>query len=148
MYKHILVAVDGSDTSNRALAEAIALAKDQQAALRIVYTIDEVNINLGTEFPNPPEIEAMVVKSGLEIINQAQDAACTAGVETSIQLIEIDQLGVSIADTIVRDAQDWSTDLIVAGTHGRSGLSHLLMGSVAEGIVRASPVPILLIRSR
>lgn len=148
MYQHILVAVDGSDTSDRALAEAIALAKDQQAALRIVYAIDEVNINLGAEFPNPPEIEAAEVKSGLEILHQAQGAACAAGVETSIQLIEIDKLGVRIADAIVREALDWPADLIVAGTHGRSGLSHLLLGSVAEGLVRASPVPILLIRSR
>jgi nucleotide-binding universal stress UspA family protein len=64
------------------------------------------------------------------------------------QLVKIESLGLRIADAIIQEAAKWSADLIVAGTHGRSGLSHLLVGSVAEGILRVSPVPILLIRSK
>jgi nucleotide-binding universal stress UspA family protein len=148
MYKHILVAVDGSDTSDRALQEAISLAKDQQAMLRIVYAVDEVNINAGAEFVNPVEIENAWAKSGREILGKAQNQTHAAGVHAETRLIEIDKLGVGIADAIVEDAKTWSADLIVAGTHGRTGLGHLLLGSVAEGIVRICPVPILLIRAK
>ena len=49
---------------------------------------------------------------------------------------------------IAAEAKAWPADLIVIGTHGRRGVDHLLMGSVAEGVVRISPVPVLLIRDR
>ncbi|HUW50669.1 MAG TPA: universal stress protein [Sulfuricella sp.] len=149
MYKHILVAVDGSDTSDRALREAINLAKDQRAMLRIVYAVDEVNINAGAEFVNPTEIADTWVKSGLEILDKAKNQAHAAGVhDAESRLIEIDKLRVSVADAIIENAKTWPADLLVAGTHGRTGLGHLLMGSVAEGLVRICPVPILLIRGK
>ena len=148
MYKNIMVAVDGSDTSDKALQEAINLAKDQQATLRIVYAIDEVNINVGSEFPNPTDVEKAWIDSGREILGKAQNSASTMEIKAEAQLLEINKLGVGIADAIVQEAKTWPADLIVAGTHGRSGLSHLLLGSVAEGIVRISPVPILLIRGK
>lgn len=148
MYKRILVAVDGSDTSDRALQEAINLAKDQKAVLRIVYAIDEVNINAGSEFVYPAEIVQAGVKSGHEILDKAHKLAHTAGVKVETQLLEIDKLGVRIADAIIQVAKTWPADLLVAGTHGRSGLSHLLLGSVAEGIVRICPAPILLVRGK
>lgn len=148
MYQRILVTVDGSDTSDRALQEAINLAKDQQAMLRIVHAIDEVNINAGAEFVNPEEIENAWIKSGLEILDKAQSQAHAAGIRAETRLLEIDKLGVRIADAIIENAKTWPADLVVAGTHGRTGLSHLLMGSVAEGIVRICPVPILLIRGK
>lgn len=62
--------------------------------------------------------------------------ALAAGVEAEIQLIAVNKLGKKIANGIIEDAQIWPADLIVAGTHGRTGLGHLLMGSVAKGIVR------------
>jgi len=149
MYKHILVAVDGSDTSDRALREAINLAKDQRAMLRIVYAVDEVNINAGAEFVNPTEIADTWVKSGLEILDKAKNQAHAAGVhDAESRLIEIDKLRVSVADAIIENAKTWPADLLVAGTHGRTGLGHLLMGSVAEGLVRICSVPILLIRGK
>lgn len=148
MYKHILVAVDGSDTSDRALHEAINLAKDQQAILRIVYAVDEVNINASPEFPNPTEIEQAWTDAGREILDKAQNSARATGIKAETRLLEIDKLGVRTADAIIQEAKTWPADLLVAGTHGRSGLSHLLMGSVAEGIVRICPVPILLIRAK
>ena len=51
-----------------------------------------------------------------------------------------------VPDVVVAEAKRWPADLIVAGTHGRRGLSHLFLGSVAEGIIRISTVPVLLIR--
>ena len=150
MYKHILVAIDSSSTSDRAFLEAIKLAKDQQATLRIVYAVDEANINTSPEFVNPTELVDAWAESGHAILDKAKNQALAAGVQAETQLIEseIIKLGVGIADAIVAEAKAWPADLLVIGTHGRTGLSHLLFGSVAEGIVRICPVPILLIRAK
>ena len=148
MYKQIAVAVDGSDTSERALSEAIGLAKDQQARLRIIYAIDETNVNVGSEFTAPPEMEKWWADAAREILGKACKQAQEAGVAAETRLIEIDKLGSGIADAIIEDAKTWPAGLVVAGTHGRTGLAHLLMGSVAEGLVRRCPVPILLVRGK
>jgi len=148
MYKRILVAIDGSETSDHALQEAVKLARNQQSMLRIVYAIDEVNINAGSEFPYPEELENAEEKYVLGILEKAQDSAHSAGIKAESRLLRIDKLGLRIADAIIEEAKSWPADLLVLGTHGRSGLSHLLLGSVAEGIIRISPVPILLIRAK
>jgi len=148
MFKRILVAVDGSDTAEQALQEAIKLAREHKAQLRIVHAVDIVNINLGTEFPNPPEISDAFIKSGREILRKAEAVARTAGIPVETHLIEIDTLGNSIPEMIAADAEAWPADLIVICTHGRRGLSHLFLGSVAEGVVRVATKPVLLIRGK
>ena len=148
MFKRILVAVDGSDTAEQALLEAINLAEEQQAQLRIVHAVDIVNLNLTTEFPNLYEISDALTKSGREILRKAEAVARRAGVPVETRLIEIDTLGHRIPEMIVADAESWPADLIVICTHGRRGLSHLLLGSVAEGVVRVATKPVLLIRGK
>ena len=146
MYQRILAAVDDSTTSNLALKEAIGLAKDQHAILRIVYVVDEISLYGDAQFVDPSEIEKAWIKTGHEILAKAQSLARSAGIDAEVKLLETENIGERMADAIVAEAKGWPADLVVAGTHGRSGLNHLLMGSVAEGIVRSSPVPILLVR--
>ena len=146
MFKRILVAVDGSHTSELALREAIKLAGEVRAQLRIVHVVDNVNLNLSAEFPNPSEIWDAMIKGGQAILHKAGAAANAAGVAVESGLIEIDTLGHRIPEMIAADADAWPADLIVIGTHGRRGLSHLLLGSVAEGVVRVATKPVLLIR--
>jgi nucleotide-binding universal stress UspA family protein len=148
MFKRILVAVDGSNTAELALQEAIKLSKEFQAQLRIVHAVDIVNINLGTEFPNPPEITDALIKSGKEILRKAEAAARLAGIAVESHLIEIDTLAHRIPEMIAADAEAWPADLIVICTHGRRGLSHLFLGSIAEGVVRVATKPVLLIRGK
>lgn len=148
MYQRILLAVDGSDTSNHALGEAINLARDQQASLSVVYVVDEASIFSNVQFINPTEIENTWIKEGHEALDKAQASARMAGVNTEVKLLETENVGERIADAIVKEVNIWHADLLVAGTHGRSGLKHLLLGSVAEGLIRISPVPILLIRDK
>ena len=57
-------------------------------------------------------------------------------------------LAERLANVVVAEAARWPADLIVVGTHGRRGLSHVFLGSVAEGIVRSAPVPVLLVRGK
>lgn len=71
MYKHILVAVDGSATAELALQEAIRLAVELQVQLRIVNMVDVININLGTDFPTPPEMSEAIAKSGQSVLDKA-----------------------------------------------------------------------------
>lgn len=148
MYQRILAAVDDSSTSDLALQEAIALAGSQHAALRIVYVVDEVMIYRSGEIADPAEIEKEWIEIGRRILGRALGMARAAGIEAEVKLLETETIGEGLADAIVDEARHWPADLVVAGTHGRRGLSHLLMGSVAEGIVRTCPTPVLLVRNR
>jgi nucleotide-binding universal stress UspA family protein len=82
--------------------------------------------------------------SGAKILAQAEKMVRQAGVALKTRLLEAD--GERVASVIVEEARRWPADLLVIGTHGRSGFSRILFGSVAEGVVRTAPVPVLLIR--
>lgn len=151
MYKHILVAVDGSDTSNLALREAIKLAKDQKAMLRLINVVDETSaylaIDPAMEAPNLfAEIQKALRTAGQKVLSDCASAVREAGIEpdTTMKIAEI--LGQRIYDAIEEEATRWPADLIVIGTHGRRGFRRLLLGSVAEGVTRIATKPVLLIR--
>ena len=148
MYKRILVAVDGSDTSQLALQEALNLTKESAGQLRIVHVVDEVTFDLYQEVVDPGEIQKAITKAGEAILSKAEIAVRAAGVKTETRLLEIEKLGRRVPDLIAQEADAWPADLIVIGTHGRHGFNHLLMGSVAEGVVRIATKPVLLIRGK
>lgn len=144
VYQRIMVAVDGSETSARGLAEAIGLAKDQQAKLAIVHVIDIVVVFGAGQFPGT-YVEA-TRRLARDIVEQARNTAHDAGIDAEIQSPEIVTSGYHVGDTVADCARAWKADLLVVGTHGRRGVSRLLIGSVAERIVRVVPCPLLLIR--
>ena len=148
MFKRILVAVDGSHSSEQALLEAIKLTQENQAQLRIVHVIDMANIGLDAEFPNLTDIIDMVAKSGREILRKAEEVVKKGGIQAETHLIEVETLAGRIPEMIAADADTWQADLIVISTHGRRGLKHLFLGSVAEGLVRVATKPVLLIRAK
>jgi nucleotide-binding universal stress UspA family protein len=82
--------------------------------------------------------------SGEKILAQAQNKFLQAGVMVDIRLLEAQ--GERVANVIINEAKNSLADLIIIGTHGRSGFSRMLMGSIAEGVVRMAHIPILLIR--
>jgi nucleotide-binding universal stress UspA family protein len=82
-------------------------------------------------------------EGGKKIIQQAEAYARQQGVQVDSVLLEA--IGGPAADLIVAHAKEWAADLIVMGTHGRRGLRRLALGSDAEGVVRESPVPVLLV---
>lgn len=148
MFKRILVAVDGSEIAAQALQEAIKLAKEMQSQLRIVHAVDILPVTLDTEFPNPPEFTQALIQNGQAVLRKAAAEAAKAGVAAESHLIESESMGHRIPEMITADADAWHADLIVISSHGRKGLSRLLMGSVAEGIVRVASTPVLLIRGK
>ena len=86
--------------------------------------------------------------NGREVLRKAAAIAGNAGIEVETGLIEIHTLGRRLPEAIAADSDEWSADLIVICSHGRHGVSRLFMGSVAEGIMRATTKPVLLIRGK
>jgi nucleotide-binding universal stress UspA family protein len=148
MYRNILIAVDSSHTSEIALQEAIKLARELDGQLRILHVVETVNLNLSGEFSNPNDIWDAMRRSGEAVLAKAQAAAREAGIDAEIKLIDIDTLGRRIPEVIAEEAEAWPADVIVIGTHGRRGVSHLFLGSTAEGVVRVATKPVLLIRGK
>jgi len=146
MYQRILVPINGSPTSERALQEAIKLAEGK-AQLRLVYVLEEI-LQIGTEgydYANSIALQETARKVAEDTLAQAAKKVLKSGAKVETALL--DELGQSVVDAINDDAQNWQADLIVIGTHGRSGLTRLLLGSVAEGVVREATMPVLLIRA-
>lgn len=143
MYRRILMPVDGSACSDAALAHGLQLAKEQGAEVKILHVLDSQALYLLYEGLYVEEIAERWRREGEAFLAGAADRARAAGVSVSTELVDET---TRIPDAIVAQAKAWSADLIVMGTHGRHGFDHLLLGSAAEGVVRTTPVPVLLIR--
>jgi nucleotide-binding universal stress UspA family protein len=115
--------------------------------LRIVHVIDLINVDVETPY-GLSKYEASVRKSGNQMLKHAVAIADKAGVKSERRLLEVQQLRDRIADQIARETKNWRAELIVIGTHGRRGVSRLLLGSVAESVIRIARAPVLLIRGK
>lgn len=151
MYQRILVPVDNSVSTKATLAEVGRFAKMCPAAvIRLVHVVDLAPAtSTETEFMSPSAVadaESAIKRSGLEVLNSAVEAAKAQGFTPESSSVET--WGKAASEAIVESAKEWQADLIIMGTHGYGGLSHLLLGSVAEGVVRHAPAPVLLVRAR
>ncbi len=146
MYKRILVPIDGSDTARRGLKEAIALATQLKATLRLLHVTSDFPVML--EMSNTLNFDKYregMHQYGREQLENARTLAQGLGLEVETQLRDLK--GGRVADAIVDEAASAGCDLIVIGTHGRRGVNRALLGSDAESVLRASPVPVLLVRA-
>lgn len=146
MFKRILVPVDGSPTSMLGLKQAIKLSAFEGARLRLVNVVDEMpvmaNVEMGVMVNNIPEMRA----DSKKLLAQAAAVAKRSGITAEISMIE--SIGGSTSEFVISEAKKWRADVIVLGTHGRSGLERLFMGSSAEDIIRSTPVPVLIVRDK
>jgi len=145
MYKRILVPIDGSDTSNLALQEAIGLAKDQHSTLRLFHIVDLTATYSSVPAPHVTERQDALQVEGQKVIADASELVRAAGIQFDSKCIAT--FDKRIFDLIEQEAKEWPADLIVIGTHGRRGIRRLFLGSVAEGLTRISSKPLLLIRA-
>jgi nucleotide-binding universal stress UspA family protein len=145
-YRRILVAVDGSDTATAGLIEATRLARQSGAALHVVHVVDALAHASGFETGSAyaEEVVPHMRAGGQAVLEAAQACAAAQGVATSTRLLEV--VGSGPAELIVQEAETADADLIALGTHGRRGLDRVLVGSVAEQVLRLSRVPVLLVR--
>ncbi len=148
MYTRILVPVDDIGTSGRALHEAIAVATDQHATLRLLHVINERDV-VGAVFSGTGVDEQTGAPRtswqdiGQRVLARAATVAHYGGIEAETVLIESG--GKPLPDLVVEEAERWGADLIVMGTHGQRNLTLLLLGSVALGVVRRTNIPVMLI---
>jgi nucleotide-binding universal stress UspA family protein len=151
MFRRILVPIDGSTTSNRGLEEAIGLASDQKAKICLLHVIDELVVTGGADgmmYVPPSYIDEFIRalrEGGKKLLAGAEAKVRKRGIEVEPVLLET--VGRRVADQIIKQAKKWRADVIVLGTHGRRGLSRVVMGSDADMVVRETPVPVLLVRS-
>ena len=137
-YRTVLVPLDGSELGEMALDHASELARAGAALILL----------RAAEAPTLPGADA--IDAQVKVVREAEDYL--AGVRDRLTRAGIDRVDVSVwygppADSIVDAARFRKADLIVMSTHGRSGLGRLIVGSVAETVLRATTTPILLVRS-
>jgi len=144
MYKRILVAVDGSETADAALQEAIKLAKDHDSQIRLVYVVDLTMAYSAAEAPYIFEYRKAMEDAGKTVLAGCSTWARSAGVQFDTKCVVM--FAKHVYDVIEEEVTRWPADLVVIGTHGRRGIRRLLLGSVAEGLTQISSKPILLIR--
>lgn len=149
IYKKIILAIDGSDTSNCALQEAIKLAEDQKAKLHLIHVIEEsFPFHGGIGFDYSPLID-LYKKEGQRILDLAQERIDNhSSIKAETKLIELNPFQGRIAEVIIEETKLWGGDLLIIGTHGRRGFSHLVLGSVAEHVMRIATTPVLLVRAK
>jgi nucleotide-binding universal stress UspA family protein len=145
MYARILVPFDGSPTAERGLVEAVSLAATMKSRLVI--------LTISTGFVGAVEMAS--IRSYDETAAQAL-AACTALVDAAVsRAVEVgveceravvDSRTRSVAQVILEEASSRKCDLVVMGTHGRKGVSRVVLGSDAEAVIRGARVPVLLVR--
>ena len=147
MYKRIAVAVDGSETSTVALNEAVKLGKVMKSTLLLLYVCEEMPIVWNTDGMTPFPLEELTkafIDAGNKLLRQDKVSVAESGLKVETKLVE--NYNGRIGAVISQEAEQWQADLLVVGTHGRKGINHLLMGSVAEGVMRSAKMPVLLVR--
>ncbi|MBX3187927.1 MAG: universal stress protein [Labilithrix sp.] len=134
----ILVPVDGSAPSLAALAHAVALAEDAGATVEVLHVDGPDEFVVGSSTPISPSVRA-------EISRRMEDAVARAEAQLGDHLSRRTTSGDPLR-TIVESASEGAFDLIVMGTHGRIGRMRTMLGSVAEGVIRNAPCPVLTVR--
>ena len=148
LYQRILVPVDGSEPAGRSLDEALALAADQGAALKLITVVDEaIGDYMGGELAwiDPQTLRENLVRGARKVLDAALEKAQRANLPTESELIESPEGRIGRA--ILKAAEEWQADLLVIATHGRHGLSRLLLGSTTEALLRKGSLPMLVVPS-
>lgn len=141
--KTILFPTDFSQGARAAMDYALSLAQDYKAKLILLYVIQDISI---AEWYIPSSISAADLVADMQ--KSAEQEMVKWGAEAAQKTQNIERLvkrGVPFVE-IIGTAKERGADLIVIGTHGRTGIDHMLFGSTAEKVVRKSPCPVLTVR--
>ena len=138
---NIVVATDFSDIADKALASAADLARQLGASLHVLHIVQIHPTNMPESGNvNIEELEALEEKSAADSLKSTIDTLA-ADVDVSTYIVHGDP-----ATQVNQLAADKNADLIVIGTHGRSGISRLIMGSVAESVLKQSDIPVMCVK--
>ena len=144
MSKHILVATDFSEAASAAVVQAAELAGALGAEVTLIHVLApggaRRSIAPGSSKPPPAQVMSADDEQGAAL-KRVREGALAAVAQVRLQLLS----GESAAEAIVEQAERLKVDFVVLGTHGRTGLSHALVGSVAEIVVRRARCPVLVV---
>ena len=143
-YQNILVPVDGSETSFAAVAKAAELAKAFGSKINVVQVLT-LDPYIAAEYITANQTNDLIERARASIVKTLEEAKqkfTEQGVEAETKLLE----GQVIAREITNAAKDLNADLIVIGSHGRTGLKKLFLGSVAQSILSEGTTPVLVVR--
>ena len=150
MYKHILIAIDDSPTSRAALDEAITLARLHDATLEITHAVDESLVEAfkahGAALVNTDELEKSLKTGARSLLEEAHETAMQAGITARSRMLAYPD--THVADQIATAVEQSGADLLVVGSHGRRGFRRLLLGSIAENLVRKINISMLIVRGQ
>jgi nucleotide-binding universal stress UspA family protein len=138
MYDRIPVPTDGSTGSAHIAMQAIDLAEQYDATVHVVYVVDE---DVGSLLQSMKITEPELREYGQRAVEKVERMVQAHGVDVAAEVLEGDP-----ATTILDYADEIDADLVVAGTHGRSGIERRLIGSVAERLVRRASCPVMTVR--
>ncbi len=143
VFKHLLVATDFSETSEQAVQVTLELTRESGAELTVLHTAEiPSSVYAGQTFAVVDLMQPII-----DVAQQKLDAFMRSVRERHPRAHGVLKLGVAW-EQILAGAAEVHADLIVIGTHGRRGIAHAVLGSVAERVVRLSPVPVLTVRGR
>lgn len=142
MFKHIFVSTDGSRCGNAALPLAARLAATCGAQVTVAYVMpDLLGVYEGPYTRDYGHEYAQALKESQGILQSA-----AAAFEPGVKTLLLDGRARTVTDCLLEAVSAQEADVIVMSTHGRGWLDHLLLGSVAQGVLRHAPVPVLLVR--
>ncbi|MCA7935461.1 universal stress protein [Burkholderia cepacia] len=150
MYKRIFVGLDGSPSARLALNEAIRIAAASGGEVTCAYVVEHrpqlVDVDAG--FAAERDGDAAATDAATDAATPVLDAAKAVLAQEHVPgtVRALDAYGEDVATVLMRTAAETDADLIVMGTSGRHGLRRLLLGSVAESLLRAADRPVLLVR--
>lgn len=146
MYQRILAAVDGTYCSRLALDEALRIAAASDGTVIAVSVIEHGDrvkaLNLGVV--SDPESECALSGATKRVLEEAEERFKLHRVRGATRVVDV--YGEAVAPVLNRVAAECGVDLIVVGTAGRHGMERLLLGSVAESLMRSASLPVLVVR--
>ncbi|MDQ1273734.1 MAG: hypothetical protein QG591_2364 [Planctomycetota bacterium] len=140
--KKILCPIDFSDCSIYALSYAIDLSTKERASLYLIHVIETHISGMGDIVK---QIDLLLDDKQIENLRMKLTNLIPDKMRTNIHIQPIVEKGIPFVE-IIKTAKDNHIDVIIMGTHGRTGLGHILIGSVAERVIRSAPCPVLSIR--
>ena len=143
-YQNILVPVDGSETSYTAVAQAAELAKAFGGKITVVQVL-ALDPYIAAEYISATQTNDLIERARTSVLKTLEEAAAKfsdMGIPVEAKLLE----GQVVHREIIREAETSKADLIVIGSHGRTGLKRLFLGSVAQSVLGEAHIPVLVVR--
>lgn len=145
MFNRIYTPIDNSDLSDKVLVEAIQIAKEAKAKLRVAHVVNLEQITFGVEMVGVAELKDTLMDIANKLMTHIKGTLSKHQFEAEAEVVLLENYGQDLASILVEDAHNWKADLFILGSHHLGSFSHFITGGVAEDIAHDSDIPILLI---